>query len=27
MEKSIKEQGKEPYPYSVLITNIWYTYE
>ncbi|WP_265415893.1 DUF2316 family protein [Paenibacillus albus] len=27
MEDSIKASGKEPHPYSVLITNIWYKYK
>jgi hypothetical protein len=26
LEDKIKEQGKEPYPYSILKTNIWYRY-
>ncbi|WP_040950896.1 DUF2316 family protein [Gorillibacterium massiliense] len=26
MENKIKGQGKVPYPYSVLIHNIWYRY-
>ncbi|MFT4104129.1 MAG: DUF2316 family protein [Lacrimispora sp.] len=26
LEKSIREQGKEPYPYSSLKVNIWYQY-
>ncbi|BFT76137.1 DUF2316 family protein [Paenibacillus sp. P36] len=27
MEEKIKESGKEPHPYSVLINNIWYRYK
>ncbi|MFJ7755892.1 DUF2316 family protein [Peribacillus muralis] len=27
LEERIKEQGKEPYPYSILKTNIWYRYK
>ncbi len=27
LEKKILEQDKEPYPYSSLITNIWYRYD
>jgi len=27
MEEKIKEQYGEPYPYSVLITNVWYRYK
>jgi hypothetical protein len=27
LEDKIKEQGKDPYPYSILKTNIWYRYK
>lgn len=27
LDDKIKEQGNEPYPYSVLKTNIWYRYK
>ncbi|MEM5012547.1 DUF2316 family protein [Niallia taxi] len=27
LEDKIKEQGKEPHPYSILKTNIWYKYK
>ncbi|WP_057915933.1 DUF2316 family protein [Peribacillus muralis] len=27
LEEKIKEQGKEPHPYSILKTNIWYRYK
>lgn len=27
LEEKIKEQGKEPYPYSILRTNIFYRYK
>lgn len=27
MERVILAQGKEPYPYSSLVTNIWYRYD
>jgi len=26
MEKKIREQGRQPYPYSMLRQNIWYRY-
>ncbi|TRZ39485.1 DUF2316 family protein [Niallia circulans] len=27
LEEKIQEQGKEPHPYSILKTNIWYKYK
>lgn len=27
LEERIKEQGKEPFPYSILRNNIWYRYK